>query len=300
MKIFITGGTGFVGSALTAHLLELGHEVTVIGSSKECRLASHPHLRYISADTTLPGDWQLQVADHEAFVNLAGRSVINLWTETYKETIYNSRVLTTRHLVEAMPSGEETILISASAAGYYGSGGEAEKRETADNGTDFLARVCRDWEDEAKKTEVRGTRVSLIRLGLVLGKGGGAIQTMKLPFSLGLGGPIGSGRQWFPWIHLEDVVKAIVFLLLGDDLHGPFNCTAPETFRQKEFVKELAATLNRPAILPAPSFIMKFVLGEFGESLLQGQKTIPEALTNRGFIFTYPELKPALQEILGG
>ncbi len=297
MKIFITGGTGFVGSALTSHLLDLGHEVSVVGSSSQCRLPSHQHLNYISADTTKSGNWQYQIKDHEAFVNLAGRSVFNLWTEKYKQTIYDSRILTTKHLVEALPNGD-TILISTSAAGYYGAGGEVEKRETADNGSDFLARVCRDWENEAKKAEKKGSRVSFIRLGVVLGKGGGAVKTMRLPFSLGLGGPIGSGKQWFPWIHLNDVVKAIVFILLGDELNGAFNFTALENVRQKEFAQELAGILNRPAFLPTPAFIMKTVLGEFGHSLLQGQKTIPEALSTKGFIFSYPELKPALQEIL--
>lgn len=129
MKIFITGGTGFVGAALTARLLELGHETTILGSSSQCRLPSHPHLNYISADTSKPGEWQLSVADHEAFVNLAGRSVFNLWTASYKEKIYNSRVLTTRHLVEAIPSNADTILLSTSAAGYYGDGGEHEKEK---------------------------------------------------------------------------------------------------------------------------------------------------------------------------
>ncbi|WP_028581523.1 TIGR01777 family oxidoreductase [Desulfogranum japonicum] len=297
MKIFITGGTGFVGSAITTSLLELGHDVTVIGSSSRCRLPAHNHLQYISANTTRPGQWQERVADHEAFINLAGRSVFNLWTEKYKQTIYDSRILTTRNLVEAMPSGN-TILLSASAAGYYGHGGDSEKRETAESGDDFLARVCVDWEQEAYKAEAKGSRVATTRFGVVLGRNGGAISTMKLPFKLGLGGPIGSGKQWFPWVHIEDVVKAAQHILLGDSIHGPFNFTAPKTVRQKEFAKTMAAVLNRPALLPTPAFVMKTVLGEFGRSLLQGQKTVPEALETNGFIFSYPELKPALQEIL--
>ena len=300
MKILITGGTGFVGAALTARLLELGHETTILGSSSQCRLPPHPHLNYISADTSKAGEWQLAVADHEAFINLAGRSVFNLWTASYKEKIYNSRVLTTRHLVEAIPSHTNTILLSTSAAGYYGDGGEHEKRETADHGTDFLATVCRDWENEALRAEQKGSRVALMRFGVVLGKGGGAIETMKLPFKCGLGGPIGSGKQWFPWIHLDDIINGILFILLGDDIHGAFNFTAPQAVRQKEFARQLGQVVNRPTFLPTPAFIMKLILGEFGQSLLQGQKTIPEALANHGYIFSYPELKPALQEILRG
>ncbi len=298
MKIFITGGAGFVGSALTTRFLELGHEVSITGTSTQCRLPAHPQLTYISADTTQPGPWQEQAADHHIFINLAGRSVFNLWTKSYKEKIYASRILTTRNLVEAMPTRSDTVLLSASAAGYYGNGGDQEKRETAPKGNDFLAEVCDDWEAEARKAEHKGARVALLRLGVVLGKGGGAMSTMKLPFALGLGGPIGSGKQWFPWIHLDDIVGAVLHIMLGEEISGAFNFTAPEPVRQKIFAKQFGQVISRPAILPAPAFIMKTLLGEFGQSLLQGQKTIPEALENNGYIFAYPELKPALQEIL--
>lgn len=298
MKTLITGGTGFVGSALTEHLLNLGHEVTALGSRATCKLPAHQHFTYIAADTTKRGPWQESIRDHEVFINLAGRSVFNLWTDAYKKQIHDSRILTTRNLVEALPRDKETIFISASAAGYYGDGGEGEKRETADSGTDFLAKVCVEWEQEARRAEQMGSRVSLIRLGVVLGKGGGAMGTMKLPFKLCLGGPIGSGKQWFPWIHLDDVVNAVLHIILGDEIHGAFNFTAPEPVRQKEFARQLGAVMNRPALLPAPAIVMKLVLGEFGSSLLQGQKAVPEALENNGYIFSYPELKPALQEII--
>ncbi len=297
MKVFITGGSGFVGSAITASLLESGHNVTVTGSRAQCALPIHRRLHYLSADTTRPGQWQEEVAHCEAFINLAGRSVFNLWTKKYKKKIYDSRILTTRNLVEAIPPGK-TVLLSASAAGYYGHGGEAEKRESAESGDDFLSQVCVAWEKEASTAQKKGCRVATMRFGVVLGKGGGAMKTMRLPFLLGLGGPIGSGQQWFPWIHLDDVVKAVHHILLGTDSQGPFNFTAPEAVHQKEFAKAMGAILHRPALLPAPAFIMQTVLGEFGQSLLQGQKAIPEALENTGYLFTYPELKPALQEVL--
>jgi uncharacterized protein (TIGR01777 family) len=298
MKILIAGGSGFVGSALSQQLLDQGHEVTVIGSSSRCRLASHPHLTYVSADTTKPGGWQQQVAHQDALVNLTGRSVFNLWTAAYKEAIYNSRILTTRNLVAALPEHSEAVLLNASAAGYYGDGGEEEKTETSSNGDDFLAQVCRDWEGEANKAAEKGTRVVLMRFGVVLGKGGGAIATMKTPFSLGLGGPIGCGSQWFPWIHLQDLVSALLFLLSAEECRGPFNFTAPGLVRQKDFARQLGTVLHRPAILPAPAFVMKLALGEFGRSLLGGQKAVPKALTDSGYLFTYPELQPALREIL--
>lgn len=300
MKILITGGTGFVGGAVTRRLLEMGHAVTVIGSSRQCRLPAHDQLVYVSADTTRPGDWQQLVPEQEALINLTGRSVFNLWTESYKKAIYDSRILTTRNLVAALPERSEAVLLSTSAAGFYGDGGEVEKLETMGPGNDFLAQVCRDWEGEAHKAAAKGARVVLMRFGVVLGKGGGAMATMKLPFQFGLGGPIGSGKQWFPWIHLEDLVSAIVFLLSAEECRGPFNFTAPQPVRQKEFARQLGACYHRPALLPAPAFVMKLVLGEFGQSLLQGQKVVPRALSDSGFLFTYPELPGALREITGG
>ena len=299
MKILITGGTGFVGSGLSQRLLELGHEVTVIGSSNRCRLAAHPQLTYVSADTTRPGAWQQRVAEHDGLINLAGRSVFNLWTPAYKESIYNSRILTTRNLVAALPATTEAVLLSASAAGYYGDGGETEKIETSSSGNDFLAQVCRDWESEANKATAKGARVVLMRFGVVLGQGGGAIATMKTPFQLGLGGPIGSGDQWFPWIHRDDLINAILFLLTAEECRGPFNFSAPQPVRQKDFARQLGAALHRPAFLPTPAFVMRLILGEFGRSLLQGQRVLPRALTESGYLFTYPELQPALKEIVG-
>ncbi len=299
MKILITGGTGFVGSALSHRLLEQGHEVTVIGSSSRCRLTPHPQLTYVAADTTRTGDWQQRVADQDALINLAGRSVFNLWTASYKEAIYNSRILTTRNLVAALPAHSEAVLLSTSAAGYYGDGGETEKTETSNSGTDFLAQVCRDWEAEANKAGEKGARVVRMRFGVVLGRGGGAFATMKTPFQLGLGGPIGSGRQWFPWIHRDDLVEAILFLLTAEECRAPFNFTAPQPVRQKDFARQLGAALHRPAFLPTPAFVMKLVLGEFGRSLLQGQKVLPRALTESGYLFTYPGLPQALGEIVG-
>ncbi len=296
MNVVITGGTGFVGSALTSRLLELGHKVTITGRRPKNPLPSHPGLRYLSADTTLPGSWQSDISGHDAYINLAGRSVFNYWTKSYKQHIYESRILTTRNLVRAIDT-PAAVLLSASAAGYYGDGGEEEKEETASCGNDFLAEVCRDWEGEALKAQEKGCRVVLMRFGVILGKGGGAAKTMKLPFKLGLGGAIGSGMQWFPWIHIADVVNAINFLLLADGLHGAFNFSAPESVRQKEFARKLGKTFNRPALLPTPAFIMKTALGEFGGSLLQGQKVIPAALQQNGFTFSYPKLASALTHI---
>ncbi len=300
LKTLITGGTGFVGSALTKRLLKMGHEVTILSSRGHRWIPKQDKLHHIVADTSKPGDWQNHVASKNVLINLAGRAVFGYWTEKYKVQIRESRVLTTRNLVEGMGEGQKAVLLSCSAAGYYGDGGEEEKNESSDGGHDFLAEVCREWEMEALQAEKKGARVALMRFGVVLGAGGGAIATIKTPFQLGLGGPIGSGSQWFPWIHLEDLVAAAIFLLQDNTLRGPYNFSAPEMVRQKEFAAGLGRILKRPAILPAPAFAMKMFLGEFGSSLLQGQKVFPKGLVDKGFTFSYPELNLALQEILRG
>ncbi len=300
MNILITGGTGFVGSNLTARLLELGHNVTVTSSSGNNRFAEYSSLHLLTVDTSKGGDWQNKLSEYDVIVNLAGRSVFHLWTESYKRQIYSSRIDTTKNIVDGMPDKSDTVLLNASAAGYYGDGGENEFSENSPSGSDFLAEVCRSWEGEAIKAEGKGARVALMRFGVVLGPGGGAISTMKTPFLLGMGGPIGSGNQWFPWIHLEDVVNAIVFLIGRSDVSGAFNFTAPGMVRQKDFARTLGKTLKRPAVIPVPAFAMKAILGEFGKSLLQGQKVVPAALLKNDFSFSYPSLDGALKEILRG
>ncbi len=300
MKILITGGTGFVGSCLSNTLLQRGDEVTLIGSSAKKELATSSNLHFIQADTTQEGDWQKKVSDFDVIVNLTGRTIFNLWSSSYKDKIYSSRVDTTRNIVNALPQQSDVVLLNTSAAGFYGDSGEDERDESGPPGDDFLAEVCKAWEKEARAAEAKGARVAIMRFGVVLGKQGGAIATMKTPFKLGMGGSIGSGKQWFPWIHIDDLVAAIIFLMDGADLEGVFNFTAPGRVRQKEFAKALGQAVNRPTFMPTPAFVMKSVLGEFGRTLLMGQKVVPKALIERGFNFSYPKLKDALREILHG
>jgi hypothetical protein len=300
MKILVSGGTGFVGTSLVGRLLERGHTLTVTSSSGRSSFPGNQALSILQADTSKPGDWQNEVAAFDVIVNLAGRSIFHLWTRSYMDVMYASRVNTTKNIVDALPNRSNTVLISTSAAGYYGDGGERENDERSPPGHDFLAGLCRDWEREAMQAATKGCRVAVMRFGVVLGKSGGAIATMKTPFLLGLGGPIGNGQQWFPWIHIKDVIEAVLFLIDGSDLEGPFNFTAPGVLRQQEFARLLARQLRRPAFFPAPGFVMKTLLGELGQSLLQGQKVVPKALQDRGFVFAYPELVGALEEILRG
>lgn len=299
MKILVTGGTGFVGTGLTQKLLIQGSDVTVISSSQK-EFSDNPSLHFIVADTSKEGEWQEKLGDYDVIINLTGRSVFHLWTKSYKKKIVSSRIDTTRHIVAGLPDKTDTILLSASAAGFYGNSGDVELTEDFPAGKDFLADVCRQWEDEAFQAKKKGARVAVMRFGVVMGVGGGAIATMKMPFLFGLGGPIGDGRQWFPWIHLNDLLEAICFVINGSDLQGIFNMTAPGLVRQKDFARTLGRVLCRPAIIPAPAIIMKLLLGEFGQSLLQGQKAIPKALVSSGFRFSYPDLQRALEEILGG
>ncbi len=298
MNIFITGGTGFVGTNLTRRLLDRGHEVTVVSSTGKSHLDEDiSTFHNLQANTTEKGSWQEDLGSYDVIINLAGRSIFNYWSESYKKKIYDSRVKTTRNLVDALPAQTATVLLSASAVGYYGDSGDVEQDESGPPGSDFLAKVGVDWEKEALRAGEKGARVAVMRFGIVLGEGGGAIETMKTPFKLGMGGPIGGGEQYFSWIHIEDLLEAILFLMDGSALDGPFNCTAPEPVRQKEFARELGSVLHRPAILPAPSFVLKTFGGDFGEMLLQGQKVVPRALLDHGFTFRYPKLKQALRAI---
>ncbi|MGD8366858.1 MAG: TIGR01777 family oxidoreductase, partial [Desulfobacterales bacterium] len=247
MKIFVTGGSGFVGTYLCRHLLDTGHAVTTVGTRAVHGRISHDHFRYISADTTKPGDWQEALADTDAVVNLAGKTIFHLWTDRYKQEIYDSRILTTRNLVDALPGQRPVALISASAVGYYGSCGDQVLTEAGSVGGDFLARVGRDWEAEAMGAAAKGARVATARFGIVLGRGGGAMEKMVPAFKLMLGGPLGDGNQWFPWIHIEDLLDAVVFVLQTEALSGPVNFTAPEPVRNRDMARALASAVNRPA-----------------------------------------------------
>ncbi|WDP89142.1 MAG: TIGR01777 family protein [Desulfobacter sp.] len=295
-KIMITGASGFVGRYLALALLEQGHHVTGLGtSSRHPFEQKYDEFKWVCADTSLPGPWQEGVAGADIIINLAGRSIFHPWTKAYKQAIYDSRVLTTRNLVSAMGEEWSGLLLSASAAGFYGDRGDTLVSETEPCGEDFLARVCRDWEAAAARAEKKGAKVALMRFGVVLGRGG-ALNVMGKAFKFFVGGPLGSGRQWFPWIHIEDLGRAVAFLM-AEGAGGTFNFTGPQPLRQKEFARALGRAMNRPAFMPAPSFMVKLVMGELGASLLQSQKVLPTALESAGFSFRYHAAEKALGRI---
>ncbi len=299
MKTLITGGTGFIGSYLSNAFIQNGYSVISVGGPPSENALRHPNLKYISADTTQKGAWQQELNDVDVIVNLAGRTIFSRWNDDYKKSIYESRILTTRNLVEALPSDKDITLCSTSAAGFYGHRGDDILTENEPAGSDFLATVCKDWEIEAFKAEKKGVRVAATRFGIVFGKGGGALEQMIQPIRYFVGGPLGNGRQWFPWIHIEDLTLAILFISENKSVSGALNFTAPESIRNIELVKAIAGILHRPAFMPAPAFIIKLFMGEFGKSILASQRVIPERLLKYGFEFKYPDLKSALNNIIG-
>ncbi len=302
MKVFITGGTGFVGTTLARELTAKGHSVTVLMRKGEPARNLPPGARALQGDPTVRGAWQEEVPGHEVFINLAGASIFTRWTDEAKRVIRDSRILTTRHLVEAMAprKGKETHLFSTSGAGYYGYHGDEDLTEESPPGTEFLAMLSRDWEAEALRAKDYGVRVALMRFGIVMGESGGMLGEVLPVFRMCLGADLGSGSQWFSWIHEMDLARIFLFLIEENrTLDGPVNCTAPEPVRNHEFTKTLGGVLGVPTFLPpVPGFMLRLMKGEFGSVILEGQRVLPQKLLRAGFQFHYPTLKEALTEIL--
>jgi hypothetical protein len=238
------------------------------------------------------------VKQTDAVINLAGMNIFRRWTNRSKQLIYDTRIMTTRHLVESLPDRGNVLFISTSAVGYYGDGNDAILEEDASPGNDFLARLCVDWEREAGKATSKAARVAIARFGVVLGKSGGALSKMIPAYRLFVGGPLGDGMQWFPWIHVSDLASAIQYLIDHPQIHGPFNFCAPQAVRNNDFSKALAKHLNRPAFFRVPALALRLAAGELGDLLLNSQRAYPKKLVSAGFEFRYPDIDSALSEIL--
>lgn len=297
MKIFVTGATGFIGKALIERLLSSGHEITALLRPSEAGPVLGNPVSRVEGESTLGGKWQDLVAECDGAVNLAGHPIFGRWTANKKREIRESRILTTRNLVEAIPSGKNFRLISTSAVGYYGDGGESILDESASPGSDFLASVAVEWEKEAAKAAEKGASVALARFGVVLARGGGALAQLERVTKLCLSGPMGEGKQWFSWIHRQDLTKALEFLLEHQGITGPVNMSAPNPVRQKSLAKELGRILCRPAVTPAPAFAVKLLLGEFSDTVLFSQRMKPERLLSEGYGFDFPDLQTALEDL---
>jgi uncharacterized protein (TIGR01777 family) len=298
MNVVVAGASGFVGTALARSLLERGHRVTGLGTSDRHPMQAERRFEWVRADMTRGGAWQESVRQADAVVNLAGRTIFKRWTRRYKQRIVDSRILTTRHIAEAMDRGGQT-LVSTSAIGYYGDRGDASLDESASAGDDFLARLSVDWEREALAAQNHDVRVAVMRFGVVLGRGGGALAQMLPAFRRFAGGPLGSGRQWFSWIHMADLLGIVHYLLDTDEASGVYNAVAPGTVRQKAFARCLAAVLGRPAVVPAPAPALRLIMGEVAGVLLASQKVTPRRLMAAGFDFQYPEVRSALTDLVG-
>ena len=303
MKILMTGGTGFVGSNLTEALGGDGHRVTVLTRSARGDRTLPEGSVFLEADPTEPGPWQEQVPEHDVLINLAGASIFQRWTDKARKRMRESRLRTTRNLVDALAGAERggsTRLLSTSAVGYYGYAGDEPLTEESPPGDDFLAVLSKDWEQEALRARKAGAGVVILRFGVVLGGEEGALAKMVPLFRKYLGGPLGSGEQWFSWIHIQDLVAIYRFVMGRPDLEGPLNCTAPRPVRNRELTRALAGALEKPAFMPpVPGFVIRAVLGEFGNVLLKGQRVIPERLTREGFTFRHPDIEGALDDLVG-
>jgi uncharacterized protein len=295
MTIAFTGASGFIARRLIPRLQRQGHVVRALGR-RDPRIAG---VEFASWDASgEPSSSALEGAG--AVIHLAGEPVAQRWSAEVKKRIYDSRVTGTRNLVAAMArlKNPPETLVAASAIGYYGDRGDEVLTEVSPPGSGFLPQTCIDWERESAAAADLGTRVTLLRIGIVLGLGGGALQTMLPPFKAGVGGPIGSGRQWVSWIHIDDVTGLIEFGLRTPTASGPLNATAPQPVRNAEFAKELGGALRRPSLLPAPAFGLKLLYGEMADVILASQRVVPEATQRAGYSFGHPELRQALRQIL--
>lgn len=293
MRVVVTGGTGFIGKALSAALVRAGHEVTIV--SRNPVRQGEAGLKHIAWE-----DLTKAVDGCGGIINLAGEPVAQRWTAKAKERIRESRLGALNKLEDAVRKArtKPKVLISASAVGYYGARGDEILTESSAAGSGFLPSVCVEWEAAANRFLEYGVRTSVLRIGVVLGPEGGALAKLLPIFKLGGGGPVGDGKQWMPWIHRDDLVALLLFALEFPGTGEVMNATAPSPARNKDFTAELARAVKRPAFLPAPAFALRLVLGEMASVLLESQRVVPHRTQELGFRFSFPELGPALRDLL--
>jgi hypothetical protein len=298
MRIGIIGATGFIGGALARQVVPRGIGVVVFSRKPDTFLPWAKEIRPIAAEGPA-----IDPRGLDALVNLAGEPILGIWTKAKKRRIQESRINLTERVVEALkacPTAERPrVLLSGSAVGIYGDRGDEMLSESSVSGTSFLAKVCSNWESAARRAQALGMRVVLLRTGLVLGQGGGMWPTLRHVFNSRMGGKLGSGRQWMPWIHLDDEVGIIAEALENSGYSGPVNLAAPNPVTNAELTSAVAGALKKPAIFPVPAFVLKMALGDLGRSILESQRAVPKAALSRGYQFKHPELSGALQSLIG-
>ena len=301
MKIVISGATGLIGTLLTKNLLESEHSIVVLTRNpQQPATSSHPRLTVVQWDGKTAGNWNRHVDDADAVVNLSGESLgTGRWTRSRKQVLTSSRVDPTTAIVDALKTStpKPRVLVNASAVGYYGPVEEGDVTENHPAGDDFVSGLCVEWERAALVANAYGVRVVALRSGIVLHPGGGALQRMLLPFRMFAGGPLGSGNQWLPWIHRQDEIRAICFVLENERVSGPVNLVAPERARMRDFSATLGRVLRRPSVMKVPAFVLRALLGEMADIVLTGQRVVPEKLLHAGFKFRFPALEDALADL---
>jgi len=306
MRILITGATGLIGRRLTLDRLEREDHVVVVSrdaASAERLFAAHANqnITVICGDTSYPGPWQEAVNGCDAVIHLAGAGIADQrWSKQFKKTIFSSRIDSTHQVVQAIEAATNRpqVLINASAVGYYGNTGQVEVDETAPSANDFLAKLTIKWEEQARKAESLVGRVVMLRFGIVLDDRGGAFEQMIKPFKFMLGGPLGSGKQYVPWVHWRDVVGLIDLALKNKQLVGPVNVVAPEAVTNRTFARTLGSVLHRPAVMPTPQLALRLVVGEFAKYITMSQRVLPAKAQSHGYRFLYPQLRPAFQSLV--
>jgi uncharacterized protein len=298
MKIVIAGGSGFIGQTLTQLLLNERHSVVILTRKEKKSSGKIEYVRWLDEGASP----EKEIGNADAFINLAGVSINDgRWSKSHQKQIYESRMKATDELlriVSLLPA-KPSVLVNASAIGIYPSSKNAIYTENSlETATDFLGQTVRDWENKAQEFEKYSVRAVFMRFGVVLGKGEGALPLMAMPYRLFVGGKVGSGEQWVSWVHITDVVRAILFAITSNHVSGPINVTAPTPLRMNEFSKCIGSTLHRPHWLPVPSFAMKMVLGQKSALVLEGQHVVPKVLQENGFEFKFPTLRSALEDLL--
>ncbi len=299
MHVFVTGATGLIGTALVHALLRRGDFVTALSRSPDAPRRLPPGVRHLQGEPAAPGRWEEELARTDACVHLAGEPIAaGRWTAERRRRIRESRVEGTRRVAEGIRGGGPSVLVSGSAVGLYGDRGDEELDDSAPAGKGFLAETCREWEAAAEPARARA-RVVALRSGIVLARGGGALPRLALPFKLFVGGPIGRGDFWQPWIHLADEIGLILFALDTAAVQGPLNAAAPAPVRNRDLARALGKVLHRPALLPVPPLAVRLALGEVASAVLASQRVVPRKALELGYRFRFAEVEPALRELLG-